>query len=259
MSDKFTAGEQVAAADANRMWRGQAVEGLDAGETIAGATLPVPVYQNPSDNEFYACDANDTDKLEFVGFAISTAGDGEEIEIQMSGIVNGFSGLIEGIKYYVQDAVGTIGTSKGTYEVLVGMAISETELLIIKDVRRSAVASDVEQAGTGGSGSTTSATYSKAKEIAINIPGTIRVKFELKSSSGSNSFGKIYVNGEAVGTERTTTSGTYVEYSEDITVVKGDRVQLYVKSGNGGSSVEHQAFKLYYDSIYGETENQELL
>lgn len=109
---------------------------VTAGATIAGATLPVPVYQNKTDNEFYACDANDTDKLKFLGFAVTSGTDGSTFNVQFTGIVSGFTGLAEGEKYYVQDAVGTIGTSPGTYEVLVGVAISETELLIQKGKRR---------------------------------------------------------------------------------------------------------------------------
>jgi len=86
--------------------------------------------------EFYKSDANDISRLNFVGFAISNGTDGNPIDIQFNGIVKGFSGLDEGEKYYVQDTAGTIGTSKGTYNILVGVAISTTELLILKDERK---------------------------------------------------------------------------------------------------------------------------
>lgn len=110
-------------------------ETLNAGETIDGATLPVPVYQNPTDNEIYKCDADDSTKLEFLGFAISNGTDGNPISVQTAGIVPGFTGLAEGTRYYLQDTAGTIGTSKGTYAILVGIAISETQLLIMKEDR----------------------------------------------------------------------------------------------------------------------------
>jgi len=103
-----------------------------AGETINGATLPVPIYQNTTDNEVYACIANDQAKLEFIGFAVSDSTDGAAIDVVLNGIVGGFSALDEGVKYYVQDTSGTIGTAMGTYEILVGIAISSTELLIQK-------------------------------------------------------------------------------------------------------------------------------
>ena len=113
-------------------------ETVKAGATITGTTLPVPVYQNKTDNEYYAADGNATTSLKFQGFAISNGTDGNDIDVQFNGVVAGFSGLSEGEKYYVQDAVGTIGTSPGTREVLVGIAISETELLIQKGKHRMA-------------------------------------------------------------------------------------------------------------------------
>lgn len=105
------------------------IQSLTAGEAINGATLPVAVYQSTADNEIYACDANDTAKLDFIGFAITNSTDGNPINVQISGVVGGFTGLAEGTRYYVQDDK-TIGTSVGTYEILVGIAISETQLLI---------------------------------------------------------------------------------------------------------------------------------
>lgn len=124
---------------------------VTAGATINGATTPVPVYQNKTDNEFYACDANDTAAMKFLGFAISNGTDGTSMLVQFTGIVSGFTGLSEGEKYYVQDAVGTIGTSIGTYEILVGVAISETELLVMRGKRRVAGTSNVVDIGNDGS------------------------------------------------------------------------------------------------------------
>jgi hypothetical protein len=104
---------------------------VTAGETINGDTLPVAVYMDDTDNEVKACDANDQAKLEFIGFAISDSTDGNSITLQKNGVVGGFSGLDVGKKYYVQDDK-TIGTSMGTYECLVGIAISATQILIQK-------------------------------------------------------------------------------------------------------------------------------
>ncbi len=136
--DDIAGGEKRQASDINQTAKnandaGGFRDDKNAGGTINGGTLPVPVYQNTSDNEFYACDANDTTKLKFVGFAISNSTDGNPIDLQLSGIVRGFSGLDEGELYYVQDAVGTIGKTPGTVVVLVGRAVSTTELLIIKE------------------------------------------------------------------------------------------------------------------------------
>jgi len=108
----------------------------DAGEIINGGTTPVPVYQNKTDNEVYQCDADDNTKYKFIGFAISDGTDGNNIYVQTNGVVGGFSGFSEGEKYYVQDTAGTIGTTAGTHAILVGIAISETELLIQKGKHR---------------------------------------------------------------------------------------------------------------------------
>lgn len=101
----------------------------NAGETINGATLPVAVYFDNTDDEWKACDGNDADKLEFGGFAITNAIDGGAITVQISGRITGFSGLTIGAKYYIQDDK-TIGTSVGTNTIVVGQAISATDLVI---------------------------------------------------------------------------------------------------------------------------------
>ena len=121
---------------------------ITAGATITGATTPVPVYQNKTDNEFYACDANDTNAYKFLGFAISNGTNGNSMTVKFTGIVSGFTALDEGEKYYVQDAVGTIGTTPGTQEILVGIAISTTELLIQKGRRHAAGAINIGSATT---------------------------------------------------------------------------------------------------------------
>ena len=127
-------GEQLSAVEVNKLRDTGYVIDLDAGETIDGATLPVAVYIDDTTNEVYACDGNDQDKLEFIGFAISNSTDGNPIQIQNNGIVAGFTGLDIGKKYYVQDDQ-TIGTTIGTTEVEVGIAISATQILITKGLR----------------------------------------------------------------------------------------------------------------------------
>lgn len=110
-------------------------ESVTSGDTITGATTPQPVYQNDSTGKFLRCDANDTAAMKYLGFATTSGNDTVAISVQFTGIVSGFAGLSEGEKYYVQDAVGTIGTSLGTNEILVGIAISATQILIQKGSR----------------------------------------------------------------------------------------------------------------------------
>lgn len=187
------------------------VKTMTAGATINGATLPVPVYQNDSDNEFYACDANDTAAMKFLGFAVSNGTDGTDLDVRFNGIVGGFTGLSEGEKYYVQDTVGTIGTTAGTNEVLVGVAISQTELLIQKGRR---YAHGVVAQSDSGTGPFTTALVTGFR------PSIIRVHAYTKDKSSSNYIAHSdgsWVNGTyacvyAVGNGTTTQIGSTTSY-----------------------------------------------
>lgn len=134
----YVAGDKVVASDLNNISdnanrAGGFDDASNAGETINGATLPVPIFIKQADGEIYACDANDQARILFDGFAITNSTNGNPISIQTSGVVPGFTGLTKGAKYYVQDAIGTIGTTPGTYKLMVGIAISATEILILKE------------------------------------------------------------------------------------------------------------------------------
>jgi hypothetical protein len=99
--------------------------------------------------------------------------------------------------------------------------------------------------------SSSSSSYVLAKEITISRGGQLRIKFAIKSNSAAYTYGRIYRNGSAVGTERTQTAGTtYTEYSEDISGWSaGDKVQLYIKQ-QGSATVTAKDFRLYSDA-YG--------
>ena len=93
-------------------------------------------------------------------------------------------------------------------------------------------------------------TYTKKKEVLLVVPGRYRVKFDLKSpgDAAHAARGRIYVNGIAVGTERSTVSTTYVTYSEDIDVVTDDLVQLYLMNTTAGQLAVAANFRVcgYY-------------
>ena len=78
-------------------------------------------------------------------------------------------------------------------------------------------------------------TYTKVVETKLwKCSGTIRVKFDLKVVGAFTAYGQIYRNGTPVGTERSTTSTTYVTFSEGITGWShGDLIQLYLKCSGG--------------------------
>ncbi len=94
--------------------------------------------------------------------------------------------------------------------------------------------------------SSISGNYVKVKQISIYYPGQITVKFDIKVTSG-DFYGRIYINGVAVGTERTGNSGSYATYSEDFQVNDGDMIQLYVKNSSGGNQTDYRNFRFYYD------------
>lgn len=76
--------------------------------------------------------------------------------------------------------------------------------------------------------STSSGSYVKCKETTLNYnSGYLTISFQIKGGTG---YGKIYKNGVAIGTERTTTDAVnYTTFSETIlsNFVSGDLIQIY--------------------------------
>ena len=108
---------------------------------------------------------------------------------------------------------------------------------IYKDLRSALSRYDVLAPGTeiiGGALTenprSNNTTYEKVKEVAIGRAGIVTVSFALKKSA-TTIYGRVYINGAAVGTERAETTSSYVVYTEDFTVAIGDLIQLYVKAG----------------------------
>lgn len=103
------------------------------------------------------------------------------------------------------------------------------------------VASDTVLAQSASTSTTNSGSYVLAKEIVANVSGTYRVVFGLLSQLGGDyGFGRIYKNGVAFGTERTTISTSEQTYTEDLAFSAGDLIQLYQKSAGGvATSVLH--------------------
>lgn len=184
-----------------------------AGETITGATLPVPIFQNTSDNEFYICDGNDTSKLKYKGFAVGNGTDGAAMRATFSGVVGGFTGLDEGVSYYLSDTAGAIQNTPGTYPVLVGVAISSTELLIQKGRRYA----------NGGSTSLGTASGSSAVTCGFR-PSVIRIFATGASSAHIASMQAVWVNGTLVGI-----AGLY---NEGTTATANDGAILYSVDGS---------------------------
>lgn len=78
--------------------------------------------------------------------------------------------------------------------------------------------------------------YTKCKEtIWKGQAGAFRVKFSMRSPGGNLLYGRVYRNGVAVGTVRSTSSTTSVEFSEDISGWSyDDLIQVYIYRSAGG-------------------------
>jgi hypothetical protein len=57
--------------------------------------------------------------------------------------------------------------------------------------------------------------------------------------------GRIYVNGVAIGAERSFPQDVWQTYTEDIHVSKGDLVQIYISASNSTTRIRN--FRLYWD------------
>ena len=89
-------------------------------------------------------------------------------------------------------------------------------------------------------------TYTKAKEIQIYRGGTLRISFVLEAATPPYTvYGRIYKNGVAVGTERSTGEGPE-GFTEDISGwAAGDYVQIYAHTGNTLYAAKITSFTIY--------------
>jgi len=132
----------------------------NAGETIAEGDL---VYFKTSDQEWYLADASVAAEVKNVamGFALGAGTDGAGISggIQISGTFT-TTGLTAGSTYYATDTAGSIGTTAGTTNRVVGVALSSTKLLMVP-VNPETLTSDEKDAMLGGGDFGTPSTSNK--------------------------------------------------------------------------------------------------
>jgi len=123
------------------------------------------VFKIYSENRVYACDADNLETVDFIGFAINNATMGEKITIQTDGIVRGFQNLSIGKKYYIQNTTGTIGITSGVFKKLVAVAVNEEELSIFwsDSVNKATLQEAIE-----GTNDTKMMTPKKAKDLISN-------------------------------------------------------------------------------------------
>ena len=104
------------------------------GEAINALATPQAVYKD-TDGLIYKTDANVAGKIRFFGFAKvgENVNSGEVIKVIVEGKVDGFTGLTSGQFVYLTDTPGSISHTASTTTVIrVGIAVSTTEILILK-------------------------------------------------------------------------------------------------------------------------------
>lgn len=91
-------------------------------------------------------------------------------------------------------------------------------------------------------------TMTKKGSITLDtfIPGgNIRISFNLRSSfTGYTVHGRIYKNGVAFGTSRSTSSTSYQVYTEDLNYKEGDIIQLYMACADPGRTAYSTVFEV---------------
>jgi hypothetical protein len=108
------------------------------------------------------------------------------------------------------------------------------------------VASDTLIAFADAGHAVSEASYTKKKEIVMQASGTYRIKFTTSAGTGITTYGRIYRNDAAVGTEQVNNFGSQ-DYTEDISGWSvGDKLQIYCKATSGSGTVS-------YLKIYGST------
>jgi len=96
-----------------------------------------------SDHRVYACNAADHEKVDFAGFAITTAKNGEKVTVQINGVVDGFQNLSIGKKYYIQDIPGSVGIMPGTNVKIIAVAQDESKLQFFSEEEMSGITGEI--------------------------------------------------------------------------------------------------------------------
>ena len=188
------------------------------------------------------------------GYVLSTDGSGVTSWISLTGYAPLASPTFTGT--VVIPSPFTLGATSVTasgaeMNYLVGVTSAIQTQLAAKASILAVGAGDTLNLSSDASKSEPSQTYTLMKEIKQHFAsGTLRIKFSISSSDGVNPvYSKIYRNGVAVGTERSTTSGTATEFSEDLAGWSADDlIQIYGHGFNGNQNCQLTNFRIYSDA-----------
>ena len=110
-------------------------------------------------------------------------------------------------------------------------------------------ASNTVQYSSNGNSFHNLTVYTKVKELTMtdNYTGSWRIAFVISTADAlDTAYGKIYKNGVAYGTERSTSLSTPQLFTEDFTSISissGDLIQLYTKVVSGSDDVINTTFE----------------
>ena len=99
-------------------------------EAASAADRPYLILVFSGNRVYKASAAFSSTADKFIGFATAAADSGDPVDVIINGIVPGLSSLTVGGFYYLSDTFGAISTTPGTNTRKVGIAMSDTELLI---------------------------------------------------------------------------------------------------------------------------------
>lgn len=196
---------------------------LTAGENLSANDA---CYISTSDGKVYKCDADDTTKMDFVGFAQEAATTNNTVRLIHDGQMTGLSSLTIGAVYYLSGTAGAITATAPTNVKVVGKAISATILKIAefptvrvqKFERNSNIGDSTTRFDiTNPSGTTFRYTYDgTGTDPSINattFPTGSRIQFAAQNFNASNN-----------GTFTVTASGSnYVEVTNASGVAENDK------------------------------------
>jgi hypothetical protein len=223
-------------------------QSLGAGTSGEALAIGDAVYIKASDGRIYKTDTDANEStFSFVGICQTTVGSaGLAVNYSRpSGIATGLSGLTIGSNYYLTGSPGVIGLTSGARYARIGLALSTTTLLVRQPTFLSFNVNTVSILAAADAQATTAAlSYTKVKEIYINVAGTYHISWSGISQVVSNVFGKVYKNGIAAGTEHEF-HGSGGTFTEDLALVEGDLIQLYSYTTNASYPATTYNFRLY--------------
>lgn len=117
----------------------------------------------------------------------------------------------------------------GTYFVLMGFGGGVADGSITNSKLATAIAGNYIAQVALAICSGMSAAYSKQAEFRIQRAGTYTTRMRLSNPASTGIVGRVYVNGAAVGTERSYGSQPAVWYNQNIAMSEGDLCQLYLR------------------------------